>query len=162
MGDKGSGLAARFRRAVEARERAHQLEDEQRVDRRREAVEARANFLARVSEFGEETGFIDVRADKDGVTLRFEDRFIHFAPQGDLDRVRVEFDGMGDERHILYREAHLDDRWVWSVTRRSREDLKPFFDEGLEALLIRALGLPSPADVDDEPEAPSDSRSRSL
>jgi hypothetical protein len=80
------------------------------------------------------------------VTLRYEDRYVHFAPVGDLDRVTVEFEGMGDEKHALYREAQLGDRWVWSVTMRRRDDRKPFFDEGLEALLIRALGLPEPSD----------------
>jgi len=161
MGDKGSGLAGRFRRAVEARKRAHQLEDERREARLREAQEARANLLKRLSEFGQETGFLDVRSDAGGLTLRFEDRYVHFAAGGEEDRVGIEFDGMGDERHVLYRESQLGDRWVWSMTHRRREHLKPFFDEGLEALLIRALGLPDPEDEDAAPSEPSE-RERSL
>ena len=162
MGDKGSGLAGRFRRAVKAREKAHQSEDQRREQRRSEAVKARRSLFGRLSEFASETGFIEVRNDSDGVTLRFEDRYLHFAPQGPLDRVRIEFEGMGDETHELYREEQLGDRWVWSATRRRREDLKPFWDEGLEALLIRALDLPEPADDDDDDGDAGPGRDRTL
>jgi len=159
MGDKGSGLAARFRRAVQAREKAHQREDERKERRRKEAVDARRALFSRLADFATEAGFLEVRNDPDGVTLRFEDRYLHFAPQGKLDKVRVEFEGMGDEAHQLYREEHLGDKWVWSATRGRREDLKPFWDEGLEALLIRALDLPEPDDFDDEGDGSDRGRS---
>ncbi len=157
MGDKGSGLAGRFRRAVQAKEKAHKRADEQRQRRRTEATAARKALFGRLASFGKETGFLEVRKDSDGLTFRYEDRYLHFAPVGKVDRVRIEFEGIGDEEHVLYREEHLGDRWVWSMTRRRREDLKPFFDEGLESLLIRALNLPEP---DDEPDASGSGSSR--
>jgi hypothetical protein len=159
MGDKGSGLAGRFRRAVEARKRAHQREDEQRQSLREEAAKARVALFERLLSFAQETGFIQAKVDSGGVTLRFEDRFVHFAPLGDLDRVTIEFEGMGDEQHAVYREVQLGYRWVWAVSKGRREELKPFFDEGLEALLIRSLGLPEPSDDDVSPAESGPSRS---
>ena len=75
-----------------------------------------------------------------------------FAPVGEADRVGVTFTGQpAHEHHELYRQPELDDRWIWSRRRVKREDRLPLFDEGLEELLVRGLGLPRPGDESPPP-----------
>jgi hypothetical protein len=76
-----------------------------------------------------------------------------FTAVGDADRIGVRFTGQpAHERHELYRQPELNDLWVWSRRRARREDRLPLFDDGLEELLVRGLGLPRPGEA--EPESP--------
>lgn len=49
--------------------------------------------------------------------------------------------------------AALSGRWVLHFTRHGREQTLPFFDQGLEELLVHGLGLPRPA-PDERPMGP--------
>lgn len=151
MAERGSGLAARFRRALQSEEEARR---EAELAAQRQAEEARAAREALFDElkaFAEETGFLTAQRYPDGVTLRWHMRYLHFEVMGEGDGVRVEFEGAPEEVHALYREAQLGHRWVWVAKRGRREDRQPLFDKGLEELLVRALGLPRPTDPDEEP-----------
>src|SRR5207253_9038681 len=127
--------------------------------RAREAAQAaRTQLLHDLAAIGREIGVLQVTEDKDGVLMRFRERYLHFGPEGDGDRVRIDFEGMGDEENSLYRQAELGDRWVHSRRRRSREDRAPLFDQGLEDLLVRGLGLPKPGTDAPPPEDPGKKR----
>jgi hypothetical protein len=87
----------------------------------------------------------------ESLILRHGDRFLHLEPMGEAERVRVTFSGSEGEDHRLYREPELADRWVWAFTRKRRgEERLPFFDEGLEELLVLALHLPRVTPTDEE------------
>lgn len=152
MTQKGSGLAARFRRAMAREEEARRREEDEKRRRLEAARAARAALLDELATFAKETGFLQAERAGDGLTLRYRERFLHFEARGPADQVQVEFEGAPDEEHVLYREAQLDDRWVWVRRKRSREDRMPLFDQGLEELLIRALGLPRPEDGEPDGE----------
>ena len=149
MTQRGSGLAARFRRAVQSEEEARRQAEDDRRKRLESARTARVQLFQELAAFAEETGFLKAQISGTGVTLRYRERFVHFAARGDADAVAVEIEGAPDEEHSLYREAALDDKWVWVCKRRGREDRQPLFDKGLEELLVRGLGLPRPSDEAD-------------
>jgi hypothetical protein len=151
-----SRLAARFRKAVEDRDAARRQAEESSKKAILEAMAARADLMRDLATLAREIGSLDVKPEGDGLTLRFGERYLHFAPQGEGDRVRIEFEGMGDEEHVLYRQSELGHRWVYSRQRRFREDRIPLFDAGIEDLLVRGLGLPPPSD-DPIPEPASKS-----
>lgn len=142
----GSRLAARFRKAVLDQDDDRQRQEDAARRAREAAQAARAQLLEELAAIGREIGALQVTEDADGVLLRFRERYLHFGPVGDADRVRVEFEGMGDEENTLYRQAELGDRWVHARRRRAREDRAPLFDQGLEDLLVRGLGLPRPGE----------------
>lgn len=155
MGGPGpvSRLAARFRKAVEDREAARQSAQELARKAAVDAQQARLELFRDLSALAKEIGGLQVGPDGEGITIRSGDRYLHLAPQGDHDRVSIEFEGMGDEEHSLYRQAELGHRWVYSRKRRFREDRIPLFDAGLEELLVHGLGLPRPSD--DPPPDPA-------
>lgn len=152
MAKRGGGLAGRFRRAVEAQREERQKQVDATRRRREEGDAARKALLQELLDFAQEVGFLQGSRDGGGVTLRYGKRFAHFAPEGQGDAVVVEFDGMGDDVHRIYRQQELGDRWVWSWRRGRRHDLLPFFDQGLEELMVLALGLPRPDDMGGAPE----------
>src|SRR5690606_9202927 len=108
---------------------------------------ARDELFDDLAVFGETIGHVVVQRAEGGLTLRWNDRFLHFEPTGEGDRVRVTFDDIGEDDHRLYREPGLGNKWVWVVRRRGREDRLPLFDMGLEELLVLGLKLPRPDDV---------------
>lgn len=118
---------------------------------------ARAQLLTELVALAREIGVLQVAPEKDGLTLRFGERYLHFGADGDGDRLKIEFEGMGDEEHTLYRQAELGERWVYSRRRKHRDDRVPFFDAGLEELLVRGLGMPKPGD-DPGPPPPAGAR----
>jgi hypothetical protein len=153
----GSRLAARFRKAVLDQDDSRNKQEDSARRAREAAQAARLQLLADLASIGREIGALRVEEGKDGLTLRFRERYLHFGPEGDGDRVRVEFEGMGDEENALYRQAELGDKWVHSRRRRGREDRAPLFDQGLEDLLVRGLGLPKPGSAPDaDPASASD------
>ena len=156
MRRKGASLAARFRRAIRS-ERDERAEQERARELALEAArEARDSLFVELAEFARAVEFLSVEQTQAGLILRFseggESRELTFAPVGEADRVGVTFTGQpAHEHHELYRQPELDDRWIWSRRRVKREDRLPLFDEGLEELLVRGLGLPRPGDESPPP-----------
>lgn len=146
MSGRESGLAARFRKAVLDRDQARKQAEEDAKLAGERARAARAELLTELVAFAREIGVVRAVPEKDGLTLRFGDRYLHFGADGDGDRLKIEFEGMGDEQHAVYRQAELGDRWVYVRLRKHREDRIPLFDAGLEELLVRGLGMPKPGD----------------
>lgn len=160
MARRGQELAGRFNRVLHALEQRAERERQEREQRLAEGREARRELLDDLGAFAEAVGHLQVQAKShdQGLTLRYRDRFLHFVPQGEGERLRVEFSGAEGEEHRLYREPELGNRWVWVSKRGNREDRLPLFDAGLEALVVRALSLPTPADMPaPEPAAPAPS-----
>lgn len=146
MGRRGSDLAARFRNALDSAEVERRRKEEERQRRLAAGREERDQLLDDLAEFGEAVGHIAVQKHDGGVTFRLNDRFLHFEPMGEGDRVRITYDDVGDDEHRLYREESLDHKWVWAMRRRGREDRLPLFDNGLEELMVMALKLPRPGE----------------
>lgn len=161
MGGPGpvSRLAARFRKAVEDRDAAHRQSEETAKKAAADAQRARTELLGDLTALAREIGSLSVAPDGDGITIRYGERYLHLAPKGDHDQVLIEFEGMGDEEHVLYRQSELGNRWVYSRQRRFRQDRMPLFDAGLEELLVRGLGLPKPGD-DPPPEPVNPARKK--
>ncbi|MEZ4316486.1 MAG: hypothetical protein R3F61_03245 [Myxococcota bacterium] len=146
MARRGSGLAARLRKAVEQDQSARTVEEKERSERLEAARRARVELFDDLAEVGRELGFAAVERSDEGVVLRRVDRFLKFTANGPGEQVDVDFTGRDEHaRHRLYREAALDLRWIWVRERRGREDRVPLFDQGLEVLLVHALDLPDPA-----------------
>ncbi|MEQ1504367.1 MAG: hypothetical protein ABMB14_19155 [Myxococcota bacterium] len=126
---------------------------------REQASAARGQLLTDLVAVASEIGVVKAARDADGLTLRYGERYLYFGPEGELDRVKIEFEGIGDEEHVLFRQPELANRWVYSRKRRHREDRVPLFDAGLEELLVRGLGLPRPGEEDDPaPSSPDRKR----
>ncbi|MEZ4237588.1 MAG: hypothetical protein R3F59_15860 [Myxococcota bacterium] len=150
MDGPGSRLAARFRKAVRNRDEEARRAEEEAQRAQAEAQAARVQLLADLEGLARDIGVIRVQRGRDGLTLRYGERYVHFAPEGDHDRVRIELEGGGDVTHALYRQAELGQRWVYVRSRKFRDDRVPLFDAGLEHLLVDGLGLPPPGEGDDE------------
>ncbi|MCB9687317.1 MAG: hypothetical protein H6738_14060 [Alphaproteobacteria bacterium] len=145
----GSRLAARFKKAVEREEATRRREEEERQRVLEEGRAARERLLGELAAMGRAIGVVTVALDDGGLTLGFGTRKLLFARDGDGERVRLAWDGMGDgEEHRLYRQAELGHRWVYSRRRRGREDRLPLLDQGIEELLVGVLGLPRPGEGD--------------
>jgi len=153
MGRRGRDLADRFRSALDAAEAERRRQEEEQQRRLAEGRKERVALMKDLAEVGRAIEHLAVSEQDGGVTFRFNDRFLHFEPMGEGDRVRVTFDDAGDGEHRLYREPGLGNRWVWSMRRRGREDRLPLFDNGLEELLVLALKLPRPREVATSPQA---------
>jgi len=148
MGRRGSDLAARFRRALDSAETERMRREAEGQQRLAEGRQERERLFDDLTSLGEAMGHVAVQRHDGGVTFRFSDRFLHFEPMGEGDRVRVTFDGIGEDAHRLYQESGLGNRWVWSLRRRGREDRLPLFDAGLEELLVLTLKLPHPNEIE--------------
>lgn len=162
MDGPGSRLAARFRKAVKSRDEEARQEAEAAKRAQEEAQRARSQLLGDLEGLAREIGVVRVVRDGDGITLRYGERYLFFGPEGDHDRVRIEFEGMGDEAHHLFRQPELGHRWVHVRARKFREDRLPLFDAGLEELLVRGLGLPRPGEEPDGDGGGGDSGPRRL
>ena len=151
MARPGQELASRFRGVLETLEARNKQEALRRVAFLQEATEARRALLDDLGAFAEAVGHLQVQAKShdDGLTIRYQDRFLHFVPIGEADRIKVHFTGADQEEHRVYREAELGNRWVLVSKRSGREERAPLFDDGLEELLVRALELPRPSEVRD-------------
>jgi len=145
MSHRGKDLAERFRQALDASEEGVQRADSDREVRLQEGRAARQELFEDLSAFADTVGHLTAEPDEGRLTLQYKDAVLHLEAMGDGDRVRVRFHAADilKEEHRLYREALLKDRWVWTIRRPGRsEERVPLFDQGLEALLVRALGLP--------------------
>lgn len=144
MTAKGSGLAARLRAAMERDESARQTEAAAAEAERSAARIERDSLFEALVEFGSQLPFLVTKRMASGVRITNGDRHLEFVEDGDTD-VTLSFSGRdARETHRVYREAILDDRWVWQRVRGAREDRLPLFDQGLEVLMVHALGLPDP------------------
>ena len=147
MDKNGLGLAARFRTVldrVEVDEGRARAEREARLAEGRAAREALFDTL---QGFADATGHLRATRDEDdALELSWRERTVRFEPMGYGERVRVVHDAavQGEEEVRLYRVPDLANRWVLSVSRRGREMVSPFFDQGLEDLLVDGLGMPRP------------------
>ena len=150
MAQRGSDLASRLKTALDEEEAAAARAEEERQRRLEAAKEAREALLDDLAAFGEAVGHLAVQRSADGLVLRRGERFLAFEPMGEADRVRVTFTGSEGQEHRLDREPALQDRWVWSFTRRRRADRLPLFDTGLEELLVLALQVPRVTPVEEE------------
>ena len=148
MDERRSRLGSRFKRAVEKAEdeRTQSQRSAKEADAR--AGKARAELFDEVEALANEIGSLGVQRTRQGLTLRYRERYLHFGPEGRGD-VLVEFEGTGDDVHRLYREQELGARWVYVRKQRFREVRLPLFDQGVEDLLVTALGLPRPDDGDE-------------
>lgn len=144
MEGRGLGLAARFKARLDERSAARRREAEARERWLAEARAARAALLDDLAAVGVAIGHLVVSREGESVVMSLGERKLSFEPLGEADGVRVGFGAPEGEQNRLYREAQLKDRWVWSSQRGGREERLMLFDAGLEALLVRALGLPEP------------------
>ncbi len=152
MEGRGSRLAARFRKAVEDREAARRQAEEAARAAAEDARAARVRVLNDLESIARDIGSIDVARvpPPPALELRLQGRTMRFTPAGDADRVDIAMEDAAGEEHWLYRQAELGQRWVYARKRRGKEDRVPLFDLGLEELLVRALGLPRPAEEEEE------------
>jgi hypothetical protein len=162
MSKKGSGLAARFRRAVQQRKTAVESAEAEQERLEAEAVAARLALFEELGAFAVSTGFLSAARDGDTLVLSHEGRSLRFEQAGRPEHVRVvPLPAAEGETHLLYRQVELGDRWIWQYHRGRREYRLPLFDDGLEELLVRGLGLPRPGEEEPEaadPGAPRDKR----
>ncbi|MEN0065054.1 MAG: hypothetical protein AAGA48_23125 [Myxococcota bacterium] len=151
MGERRSRLASRFKKAVEKAEDARQDRERSAAEAEQLAQAARDELFGELQALAKDIGFLTVQRTKQGLTLRYGERYLHFAPDG-IGDLTAEMEGTGDDVHRLYREAELGNRWVYLRKRRFRELRVPLFDQGIEELLVLALGLPRPEEGDREPD----------
>jgi hypothetical protein len=156
MEGRGSRLAARFRQAVDDREAQRRQAEEAARAAAEDARSARQRLLADIEQIARDIGAIDVSKPSGGLQLRLAGRVLGFAAKGEGDRIEVTLDLPSDGEHWLYRQQELGARWVYAHKRGVRDDRVPLFDQGLEELLVRGLGLPPPTpDAPPPPEPPS-------
>jgi hypothetical protein len=151
MKKKGTGLAGRFRQALKQREVIRLTDAQEKQRRLDEDIRARVELFDTLVAFAREVGFVTAGRDKKGVTLRLGERVVRFLPIEDSGDVKVEVDAAPKDERRLYREPELKDRWVMLRRLGRRDDRIPFFDRGLEELMVRGLDMPRPTDwVDDD------------
>ncbi|MBT3218520.1 MAG: hypothetical protein HN348_05465 [Proteobacteria bacterium] len=144
MPRRGFSLGERFKAAASKALEANQLAKEEREARLARERVARDELMEDLAAFGATVGLIEVQRHEGGVTLGYEDRFLHFEALDDGGAIKVKFDGSAEEDNTLYRESELSNRWVWQRKKGRRDDRLPLFDQGLEELVIHALRLPRP------------------
>lgn len=144
MDGPSSKLAARFRRALETEEQRRQREraDEERA--REDGRRAREALLDQLRALAVEIG-LQCEASASGLTLRHGAAYLHLQRDGDGERVRLVHEGMAEEA-VLFRQPELAHRWILLRKRGAREVRVPLFDQGVEDLLVRVLGLPKPGE----------------
>ncbi len=146
MDGPSSKLAARFRRALETEEqrKAREREGEERA--REEGRKAREALFEDLRALARDIG-LAFEASPSGVTLRHGSRSLHFGRDGDGERVRVAHEGLApDDVVSLVRQPELRHRWVMHRRRGAQDVRVPLFDQGMEDLLVRVLGLPKPTE----------------
>jgi hypothetical protein len=138
-----SKLASRFRRALETEEQRKARERESEERARDEGRRAREQLFDQLRALARDIG-LGFEASPAGVTLKHGVRYLHFGRDGDGERVKVTHEGMAPEEAGLVRQPELGSRWVLVRRRGARESRVPLFDQGMEDLLVRVLGLPKP------------------
>lgn len=145
MTRRGSQLANRFKAALDHEAEVRRAEEQERLARLEAGRTARQELLADLVAFAESLGHLGITRQQDGgFAVTYEDRTLTVVPMGDGDRIKVDYPRAASTgRQVrLFRVSELGDRWVVSVRRGSKEDLKPLFDAGLEWLMVDALHLP--------------------
>ena len=145
MEGRGSRLAARFRKAVDDRDALQRQAEEAARTAAEDARSARQRLLSDLEGIARDIGDIEVTRPSGGLQLRHRGRVLGFVAKGDTDRIDVTLDAASDGEHWLYRQQELGARWVYARKRGVRDDRVPLFDQGLEDLLVRGLGLPPPS-----------------
>lgn len=146
MASRGIELGRRFKLALDDQALQREREEQERKRRLAEAREARKLLLGDLAAFGQEVGHLTVKTRGDGLVLRYGERSVTLEPMGGGDRIKVRFDGQGEGEHRLYREPALQLRWVYAVrTSHGADNRVLLFDDGLEELMVTALGLPRPS-----------------
>ena len=143
MARRGSGLAERLRAKLDARasEEAARIAERERVEEAER--EARSELLDDLEAFGRAVGHLEVERVEAVLTLRYGDAHVVFRDAEDELHLEIHQGPASNATHVLFREAALDDRWIWSSRRGAHEERRPLFDEGLELLMSQALGLPT-------------------
>lgn len=154
MPRKGQSLAARLRATLNAEIEAAARAEKAREERLAKARAARALLLIDLVEFTEAVGHFVLERSATQLTIRREDRWLTFEPEGEAGLVKVTFPGSGDA-HRLYQEAQLLDKWAWRFTRHGKEERLVFWDSGLEELLALALEI-RPTEGIEPAELPDD------
>jgi len=165
MSERWSRFATRFRRAIQTERQAAEAAQAAAEATAEAAAAARDALLAQLAQLAHDIGALDVQSGPDGLTLRFGERSLRFAPEGDGELL-VSFEGIGEHIHRLFRQPELQDRWIYARGSGQEEVRLPLLDQGLEELLVRGLGLPRPGEEPiDEPAGatdPADPASRRL
>jgi hypothetical protein len=142
----GRSLAQRFRRAHADRQAARDAEVRNQEQLDAEAREAAAALLVELTQICRDLGFVSLRAAKEGLLLAHAGRELAVRV-GDTPG-QLEVAGSGGEQAAflgrLYREAAIGAKWVLAFQHRRQEVRLPFFDAGLEELLVQGLGLERP------------------
>jgi hypothetical protein len=153
MDQDWTDLAARFRVSLDEQERAHRASEEARLaaqeahERRLEQGRvARNTLLDDLQKFAEAMGHLDVQRSDTELVLSYRGNRLAFIAHGDGDEVNLEFEEAEGGAQRLYREAQLENRWVWSRSIAGRQDRVPFYMQGLETLMTGVLKLPRPSD----------------
>jgi hypothetical protein len=140
-----SKLGARFRRALETDEERKTREREVAERAREDGRRAREALFEQLHGLAREIG-LGFEASPSGITFKHAGRYLHFGRDGDGERVKLSWDGLAPEEATLGRQPELADRWILTRKRGAREVRLPLFDQGLEELLVRVLGLPKPSE----------------
>jgi len=145
MSDRpGTGLAARLRATIDRRLSDRRRREEEQRRREEAARAARSQLLADIAAFGEAVGHFDVAVSDQAVALRFHGKALRFEADGPADRVVVHAEGI-DGDHVLLLQETLG-RWTLRSEIKGRpEQVRFFFDTGLEELVTRVFGIPADA-----------------
>jgi hypothetical protein len=149
-------LARRVRASVEAGGRSSQEEQEARRRRREAGEAARKALLEELVRFAESTGAVVAAWEGEVLVWSANGRTVRFDPAGSADRLKVTWRESWTHEGRLYREEELGDRWVLAWGAPPREERVILVEAGLVRLLVTGLGLPEPAEDDDEAPAPID------
>jgi len=154
-----SGLAARFRAAIDNRREQARLAREAEERRKEQLTLARRKLLDDLAAFGRAIGHFKVTARGDKVAFRFDGRSLCFEVDPGSEHVQVLSDELSGENHLFIQEPL--NKWVWShKPKRGPERRVMLFDQGLESLISSALKI-QPADPSETPP-PGNPLKRSL
>ena len=140
MAGKISDLASRFKAALndtpeEVEEAAPEIDEGLRT----RAREARAELLVELGEFAAAIGGASKKT-KTGVTLTREDFTLKVKTEGDAGLLLLDYPN-ADEIERIYPVLDGEElQWLYETNHR----LVPLLEEGLEDLMVNALGLPRP------------------
>jgi hypothetical protein len=148
---KLSGLAAAFRTAVAREEDERRAKSEREAQRSTsaEALEAeriaqaqaaRVDLIAELVDFGKSLETLQVKKTKGGVSYSRGDSKLIFKPTGNEDRLEIS----SPETAGSYVERDVTGDWLLTLCTDSRTQYLQLVTDGLEELLVLALGFPRP------------------
>jgi len=144
-----TGLAARFKAAIDNRKEQARLAQEAEERRKERIARARRELLDDLAAFGRAIGHFKVTARGEKVCYRFDGRSLCFELVADSEHVHIQADELTGENFLFVQEPL--NKWVWThKPKRGPERRVMLFDQGLEALLSAALKI-QPADPGDTP-----------